>query len=175
MNSVDVSGFTTKVFHYETFRLAAKWDGILLLRDSTEPELGHCVTGNNKQKIQTTAILSKRWVMALYLRTFCGIKFNRSRTQGKHRGVVLKSHPVLAHRLGDRADRIGHRIQGLSCQELCPCCLLGRKPSSSNFCSQSKPYREPSPDFPEDNSCTQPPDGSASKGFTPKPQDLSST
>lgn len=138
MNSVDVSGFTTKVFHYETFRLAAKWDGILLLRDSTEPELGHCVTGNNKQKIQTTAILSKRWVMALYLRTFCGIKFNRSRTQGKHRGVVLKSHPVLAHRLGDRADRIGHRIQGLCVRNFAPAvCSVGNLLPLTSALSQS--------------------------------------
>lgn len=84
-------GFTTKLFHYEAFRLAAKWDGILLLQDSTEPELGHCVTGSNKQKIHPTTILSKEWAMALYLRAFCRIKSNRSRAQGKHRGVVLLS------------------------------------------------------------------------------------
>lgn len=91
MSSIDVRGFTTKVFHSETFRLAAKWDGISLLQDSTEPELGHCVTRNSRQKIHPTVIPSKEWDMALHLRAFCGIKSSKSRTQGKHRGVVLLS------------------------------------------------------------------------------------
>lgn len=159
---------TTKVFHYETFVFAAKWDEVIFLQGSTEPELGHCVIGNDNQEIHLTVLLSNEWTVALHLGAFRGIKPHKEHNTVSTEELcpsVLSSPGSTA---GLETGQAGLAIASKSFQvrDLYPCCLhRGECFSSvtSDLC-QSLP-RESLPRFLAGKQLYRPLEGSASKGF----------